>query len=141
MGFPLLAVGVVGGALIARGIATLIKKLTNKSAPVVNTSALTLKQQEKEAEAYLAAKKADAAKEAAAAKAAATKAKAATTTATAAKASSTTVDSPQVAYDKYLAAYKQYMAATQKGDATAAKKAYSEYKLYLGMYDSLTKQK
>ncbi|GAB4281006.1 MAG: hypothetical protein Kow0029_25910 [Candidatus Rifleibacteriota bacterium] len=134
MGFPMLAVGVIGGGLIARLAVKAAGKLFGKKTPMIAESQIN--------------------PEAAAAESAAcasfldklnkdndAPATAAVTTKPAAPAatSQTTVKDSQAAYEKYTAAYKRYMEATQKGDAAMAQTAYKEYKEYLGLYNSFIK--
>ncbi|RCK80916.1 MAG: hypothetical protein OZSIB_2804 [Candidatus Ozemobacter sibiricus] len=124
MGFPLLAAGVVGGALVARFgaqmISKLFQKVTGKPAPVVD-----LKAQDAKAQAFIDQLTKPA--PAAAAPAPAPVAKAI---------EPDRVDPSQGAYEKYLAAYKAYMTATQNGNAAEAQKAYAEYKKYLDLYNA-----
>ncbi|MEW6710575.1 MAG: hypothetical protein AB1403_12190 [Candidatus Riflebacteria bacterium] len=136
MGFPMLAVGVIGGGLIARLAVNAASKLFGKKTPMITESQVN--------------------PDAAAAESAAAAAwldqlnkKNDTTVAAPAKVetpkkadpvqSSPQVKDSQTAYDKYTAAYKNYMAATQKGDAKLAQAAYAEYKQYLGLYNSYIK--
>ncbi|NLI76258.1 MAG: hypothetical protein GX442_07440 [Candidatus Riflebacteria bacterium] len=125
MGLPLLAAGVVGGALIARFGAQLIgklfKKVTGKPAPVVD-----LKAQDAKAQEFI--NQLSKGTPAAASPAPATPTKQAV--------EPSKTDATQGAYEKYLAAYKAYMAATQSGNAAAAQKAYAEYKTNLDLYNA-----
>ncbi len=124
MGFPLLAAGVVGGALVARFGAQLIgklfKKVTGKPAPYVD-----LKAQDAKAQEFINQLTQPSPTPAAA------------TPAPAAKAiEPDKADPSQGAYEKYLAAYKAYMNATQNGNAAEAQKAYAEYKKNLDLYNA-----
>ena len=134
MGFPMLAVGVIGGGLIARLAVKGIQKLFGKKT-------ITMKQS-------------DIDPAAAAAESAATadfiaKLNADNDPAPVVKAEKATTAAPivanpeikdsQTAYSKYLAAYKSYMEATQKGNAALAKTAYTEYKTNLDLYNALIK--
>lgn len=138
MGFPMLAVGVIGGGLIARLAVKGVSKLFGKKQVLLKQGDIdpaAAARDNNEAADFMAkmtgtstvpitssasvAKKADVA---------------AAPKITAAKA----VDS-QTAYSSYLAAYKQYMEATQKGNAALAKTAYADYKTNLDLYNSLIK--
>jgi hypothetical protein len=135
MGFPMLAVGAIGGGLIARMAVSAAKKLFGKKTPMIaNTqidpnaaakenaaAASFLDQLNKKDETPTAALAPEPPK-----------------TAEPVKPSKEVKDS-QTAYDKYTAAYKNYMTATQKGDAALAQAAYKEYKQYLGLYNSYIK--
>jgi hypothetical protein len=140
MGFPMLAVGVIGGGLIARLAVTAISKLFGKKEVMLKQSdidpAAAAKEQAEAAD--FMAKMTGTSTVPVASPASGSK----TTSAAAAPQITTpkVVDS-QTAYSNYLAAYKQYMDATQKGNAAAAQKAYSEYKKNLDLYNSLIKGK
>ncbi len=134
MGFPMLAVGVIGGGLIARLAVTAAQKLFGKKT-------VTLKQGDIDPAAAAAESAATAdfiaklnAKEEPAPVVKKEEPKAAAPAAT-----TPTVKDSQTAYNNYLAAYKQYMEATQKGDATLAQTAYKEYKANLDLYNTLIK--
>ncbi len=130
-GFPMIAVGVVGGALLARGIAWLWKKLTGKAkTPEV---AVTVTEQDNKAQAFINSLSSSSTTTATPAPAA--------TTAKPATPAPTPTNNGQDAYNKYLDAYKAYMAATSKGDAAAAQASYAEYKKYLAEYNATLKGK
>ena len=130
MGFPLLAVGVIGGALIGRGIAKLFSKITGKAPQAISSAELA--QEETNAEAFIAHVNAKSAIDAA---------PVAVTTAAVVAPQAEPQDPAKDAYAKYLAAYKTYMAATQEGDSKAAQASYAEYKKYLDQYNVLLKSK
>jgi len=124
MGLPLLAAGVVGGALIGRFGAQLIgklfKKVTGNSAPVVNMA-----EQDKKAQEFInqlsQGNSPAPATNPAPAKPAVEPSQA---------------DPSQGAYERYLAAYKSYMTASQSGNSAEAQKAYAEYKKNLDLYNA-----
>ena len=133
MGFPVLAAGVLGGALLGRGLVALYKKITGKSSVTVSapSSSAEMATQETNAQAfldYLQNKRA----------AAAAPASSGASTGGAVSSSGPSA-SAQDAYNKYMAAYDAYMEATKKGDATAAQNAYREYKTYLDLYNASVK--
>lgn len=135
MGFPMLAVGVIGGGLIARLAVTAAKKLFGKKTPMIAEAKVNPEAAAAESAACASfLDKLNKDKEtapAAAAKAPAVKA--------ASTSESSEVKDSQTAYNSYTAAYKNYMAATQKGDAALAQSAYAEYKKHLGLYNSFIK--
>lgn len=135
MGFPMLAVGVIGGGLIARLAVTTFKKLFGNKTVTMKQSDIdpAAAQAESAATADFLAKlnaKSEPAAVAVKTDVAKTTAPAVTTPA---------VKDSQTAYNKYLAAYKSYMDATQKGDAALAKTAYTDYKSNLDLYNALIK--
>lgn len=135
MGFPMLAVGVIGGGLIARLAVKAVSKLFGNKTPMVMETQVNPEASAKENAAMASwldqlNKKNDT--------------PAAPAVVEAPKAAEPVQASPEVkdsqtAYDKYTAAYKNYMTATQKGDAALAQAAYAEYKQYLGLYNSYIK--
>jgi len=125
-GIPLLAAGIIGGALVARGIASLITKLTKKAIPCVNTPAANPEMDKKCAE-FIAGMNARQASSVPAAS---------SITSSSQAAPAASGSNVQNAYNRYLAAYKAYMAATQKGDAAAAKSAFAEYQKALADYQA-----
>ena len=136
MGFPMLAVGVIGGGLIARLAATGISKLFGKKTPMVMESQVNSDAAAKESAAAAAwldqlNKKSD--------QSVAAPAKTETVKKAEPVQSTPEVKDSQAAYDRYTAAYKNYMTATQKGDATLAQSAYADYKKYLALYNSYIK--
>ena len=134
MGFPMLAVGVLGGGLAARLAVTAAKKLFGNKTVTLKQSAIdpSAAAAESAATAAFIAKLNAGNESAAEAKKEEPKTAAPVTSAPAVKDS-------QTAYNNYLAAYKTYMEATQKGDANAAKAAYTDYKTNLDLYNSLIK--
>ncbi len=133
MGFPMLAVGVIGGGLIARLAVKAASKLFGKKQVLLQQSAIDPKAAaaEKSAiEAYFGKLNNKKTTSAAAAPEAPTPAS---------STSGAKVDNSQAAYNNYVAAYKNYMDATQKGNAALAQKSYAEYKKNLDLYNSLLK--
>lgn len=132
MGFPMLAVGVIGGGLLARLAAVGIKKLFGKKPVLIKQADIdpaAAAAESAAAGAFFANmnKKAEPAvvKPEPVAKADTSK--------------SFNVTDSQSAYTSYVAAYKNYMEATQKGNATLAQQSYTEYKKNLDLYNSLIK--
>jgi hypothetical protein len=138
MGFPMLAVGVIGGGLIARLAVTAISKLFGKKQVLIKQGDIdpAAAAKENSAAADFMAKMTGTSTVPVATAPKATK----TTSAAAAPAvkAPAVVDS-QAAYSNYLAAYKQYMSATQTGNAALAKSSYADYKKNLDLYNSLIK--
>jgi len=130
MGAPMLAIGIIGGGLIARAIAALIKKVTGKSAIMVNKENLeSVKIQLERSQSIIERRfSGSAVSEAAAAVESTTQA-----------AGAAVVKTSQQVYDQYLDAYRAYMDATQKGDAAAAKSSYTDYQKYLAEYNQMLK--
>jgi len=129
MGMPMLAVGIIGGALIARVAASLISKITGKSTKLVNKENVTI--QEERSKSIIERRFATGA---------VGEAPASIQT----KAQAAVVQAPektsQEVYDMYLDAYRAYMEATQKGDAAAAKTSYEGYQKYLAQYNQMLKE-
>ena len=127
MGFPMLAIGVLGGGLISRllvkGVSALVKKVSGGKSIFLKKSDLDQEaavKEDAEVKAYIesleAVRKSD------------------TKTDTGSK-----IDS-QTAYNNYMKAYEDYVAATQKGDAKAAKAAYETYTTNMNLYQSLLRE-
>ncbi|MGM0600838.1 MAG: hypothetical protein ACQETH_13590 [Candidatus Rifleibacteriota bacterium] len=134
MGFPMLAVGVIGGGLIARLAAKGISKLFGKKTPVIPETKINPEAAAKENAAvadFIGKMNDDKKASAPAVKEQPKPAKP--------KVTSKEVKDSQTAYEKYTKAYKNYMTATQKGDAAMAQSAYKEYKKYLSLYNSFIK--
>lgn len=137
MGFPMLAVGVIGGGLIARLAVTAIGKLFGKKTPMVMETQVNPEAAAKENAAMAAwLDQLNSKKDAETPAPVVTeKPKPA-----APVQSVPEVKDSQTAYDHYTAAYKNYMVATQKGDAALAQTAYAEYKKYLALYNTFIKE-
>lgn len=136
MGFPMLAVGAIGGGLIARMAVKAAGKLFGKKTPMVANTQIDPAAAQKEnaaAAAFLDSMNKNKESASVSAKAPEEPAKSEPV-----KSSSEVKDS-QMAYERYTAAYKNYMDATQKGDAALAQSAYKEYKEYLGLYNAFVK--
>lgn len=133
MGFPMMAVGIIGGGLLARLATSAISKIFGKKPLVIKKSQLD--------------PKAAAAENAAAANFIAGMNKETSTTVAAPVVTapapvapvSNEIKDSQTAYERYVAAYKSYMEASQKGDAKMAQAAYGEYRQYLDLYNALIK--
>jgi len=129
----MLAVGVIGGGLIARLAVKGIQKLFGKKDISIKQSAI-----DPAAAAAESAATADFIAKLNAGNSTATPAVVEKKAPPAAPVAVTVKDS-QTAYNNYLAAYQAYMAATQKGDAATAKTAYADYKTNLDLYNALIK--
>lgn len=135
MGFPMLAVGVIGGGLIARLAVKAVSKLFGKKPVIMKQSDIDPSAAAAEsavaADFFAKLNKDDKKEEPVAVK---------TESAAAAPAKSApAVSDSQTAYNNYVAAYKSYMEATQKGNAALAKQSYADYKTNLDMYNALIK--
>ncbi len=128
-GLPLLGIGIVGGALIGRGLVwacSKIKSLFTKKQP--STA--------EQAEGYL--------KELTGGGIPPLPPPPPTTAAPVTPATPKPAAPPmdaQEAYKKYMAAFKVYMDATSKGDSAAAQAAYADYQKYMGLYQEAMKAK
>ena len=126
MGFPMLAIGVLGGGLVSRllvkGVSALIKKVTGGGSIIIKKSDVD--------SAAAAAENAEIA--------AYMQKRAAEEQAKVAQPAAEAVDS-QTAYNNYIAAYEKYVACTQNGDAKGAKAAYEDYSKNMSLYQSLLK--
>lgn len=124
MGFPMLAVGVVGGGLLARLVTKGVQKLFGRRKPIsVTNTALSNECAAVENAAvteYLTNlhKKNELPEDPV-------------------SVAGSAVQDSQTAYNLYTKAYQEYAQATQRGDAEAAKKAYAEYKTNLDLYSVL----
>ena len=139
MGFPMLAIGVVGGGLIARllvkGVGAIINKITGGSTALIKKGDIdpdAAQQENAEVVSFIQSLQEDN-----------------TTTTTAVKeevkpaketSSSYEVKDSQTAYNNYIAAYQDYVNCTQKGDVQGAKKAQDVYVKNMELYQSLLKQ-
>ncbi|MBF0501625.1 MAG: hypothetical protein HQM09_15910 [Candidatus Riflebacteria bacterium] len=133
MGAPVLAVGVIGGALIGRSVAALIKKITGKSSPMVSVKAVPQSKVDDAKSQDFINHLLPASKAPVAAPVAATPTPAPVAVAPAA------ADIGQDSYNRYLSSYKAYIEASQNGDAAAAQKCFSEYQKNLAAYQASKK--
>ncbi len=128
MGFPMLAIGILGGGIVSRllvkGVSALVNKITSKKDSKDSSS--NYESDGSEIDYYLSTinNKYDKAK--------ADLEPTSTTT-------SNIIQDSQTAYSKYIAAYDKYISCAQKGDQTGAKAAYQDYKTNLELYQSLLK--
>lgn len=129
MGMPMLAIGIIGGGLIARAVAALLKKVTGKSTILVNKKSLEV--QEERSRSIIERRLAETSTPATTPKVQSAPA--------AAKVEPAQLTSEQV-YDQYLSAYRAYMEATQNGDSKAAQQSYTDYQKYLALYNQMLKQ-
>ena len=122
MGFPMLAIGVVGGGLIARLVTKGVSALFGKGKNITITKGEIDEEAAKEEQAaiddylnnLIAENEAIANGEVAGAP-----------------------ENSQEAYEKYTAAYAEYTAAVSRGDTAAAQKAMTDYKTYFKQYSQL----
>ncbi|MFZ2960215.1 MAG: hypothetical protein WA705_25315 [Candidatus Ozemobacteraceae bacterium] len=125
MGAPMLAVGVIGGALLGRGIAALFKKITGNDTTLV---AVADDGKTQDFINHILPTNAAAAVVPEATPAPVTVTPVAT-------------DPSQDSYNRYLTAYKAYLEASQNGDSAAAQKCFGDYQKYLAEYQASTKKK
>ncbi len=125
MGFPMLAIGVLGGGLVSRllvkGVSALIKKVTGGGSIIIKKSdvdSAAAAAEDAEMAAYMQKRAAEEQQKVAQ--------------------PTEAVDS-QTAYNNYIAAYEKYVACTQNGDAKGAKAAYEDYSKNMSLYQSLLK--
>lgn len=134
MGFPMMAVGIIGGGLLGRLATSLVSRLFGNKNPVlvsdtqINQAAAA--QQDAAMRDFLSGLGGPTSSASALAASAPTAPAVPAGTAAG-------VTSSQVAYDKYVAAYKLYMDATTQGNPALAQQAYGEYRKYLDLYNSL----
>ena len=124
MGFPMLAIGILGGGLVSRllvkGVSALVNKITGGGSIIIKKSDIDKKAaaaEDAEIAAYMEQRAAEQTK---------------------VSQPETTIDS-QTAYNNYIAAYEKYVTCTQNGDAKGAKAAYEEYSTNMSLYQSLLK--
>lgn len=137
MGFPMLAVGVLGGGLVSRllvkGVSTLVSKITGGKTLTVSKSDIdeeAARAESAELTSFIQSLQEDDSNIAAT-----TVTKTETTT----KNTTYEVKDSQTAYDNYIAAYEQYCNCAQNGDTEGAKKAYETYSTNMKLYQSLLK--
>lgn len=139
MGFPMLAVGVLGGGLVSRllvkGVGALVEKITGSSTLTVSKSDIdedAARRESEELASYIESLQADTAM---------SKPVATTSSETKAKVENTSADikDSQAAYQNYIAAYQRYMDCTQKGDQKGAQAAYEQYRTNMAIYQQLLK--
>lgn len=128
-GLPLLLAGVVGGALLGRGLFTLIKRLTGRAPGLVKITGVN-KAEAKQSQEFMNYLAHSSGTNPAAAPAAAVPA------ITQSVQEAPAASGGQDAYNKYLASYRAYMDATQKGNSELAKKAFVDYQKNLTAYQA-----
>ena len=138
MGFPMLAIGVLGGGLVSRllvkGVGALIDRITNGKTITVSKSDIdeaAAKEESDAVAAFINGLQDD-------------DTRVTTTTVkqdTPKVEEKKTVDikDSQVAYDAYTAAYQRYVNCAQKGDTEGAKAAMEEYRTNISLYQALLK--
>lgn len=127
MGFPILAAGVMGGAILGRVVTKVVKNLFHKTTGKKN-HIVRLKVQDVKAQDFINQLTKDNTN---------TKSQAANqSTNQANNNTSANVDLSQVAYEKYINAYKAYISTLQKGNSSEVQKAYAEYKKCLDEYNA-----
>ena len=124
MGFPMLAIGVLGGGLVSRllvkGVSALVKKISGGKSFIIKKSDIdedAVAAEEAEISAYIRKVEANSANQ---------------------TVKPTQIDS-QTAYNNYIEAYDRYVTCTQNGDAKGAKAAYEDYSTNMKLYQSLIK--
>ncbi len=132
MGFPMLAVGVLGGGIVSRllvkGVSALVKKITGgKDVTVTKAEIDEVAAQEEAARinAFLDSLE--------------SRAKASDSE-TANTGSAPVIQDSESAYNNYVAAYEQYVNCVNNGDAEGAKAAYESYRKNMDLYQSLLKE-
>jgi hypothetical protein len=137
MGFPMLAVGIIGGGLVGKlvtkGVSSLFGKGKNFTIAKSDVDQAAAAKEAQEIEAYLAASLNNYQ----------SKNKATTSNTvletTASSSSGEPVNSQQ-AYELYTAAYKEYTTAAQEGNKAKAEKALESYRIYFKTYNNLLDQ-
>lgn len=139
MGFPMLAIGIIGGGLVSRllvkGISALIKKITGGSTALIKKGDIdpdAAQQESAEVTSFIESLNASNETTTATVKEEAKPAKEVS--------SSYEIKDSQTAYNNYIAAYQEYISCTQKGDVEGAKKANEVYTKNMELYQSLLKQ-
>ncbi|MDD3000784.1 MAG: hypothetical protein PHF29_03440 [Candidatus Riflebacteria bacterium] len=135
MGFPMLAIGVIGGGLLGRlitkGVTALLGKGKNIVVAKSDMDPAAAAKESKEIENYIASLNAASSKSSPAAKSTYVNVE---TTSTAVPTNS------EEAYRRYSAAYKEYTEAAQQGDSAKAKAALESYRKYFELYSALLNQ-
>ncbi len=138
MGFPMLAIGVVGGGLVSRllvkGVSALVKKITGSSNLLITSGDIdenAAKAENDAMAAYLASLQKD--------EPVVSTQTVEEETATKTTSSTSEAKDSQTAYNNYTKAYEEYISCTQKGDVEGSKKAYESYRTNLTLYQSLLK--
>ena len=126
MGFPMLAIGVIGGGLVSRllvkGVSALINKISGGKSLIVKKSDINEEAaaaENAEIAAYIRKMEAD--------------------ESTNKKTVQPSQIDSQTAYNNYVAAYDKYVECTQKGDVKGAQAAYQDYSENMKLYQSLLK--
>ena len=116
MGFPMLAIGIVGGGLISRllvkGVSALINKIKGSATSTGKAESVIT---EEDANSFSEVVKETPKEE-----------------------SSSSIDS-QTAYNNYIEAYEEYVKCAQSGDTKGAKAAYERYSTNQELYQALLK--
>lgn len=137
MGFPMLAIGVIGGGLLGRLITKGVTALFGKGKNIVvaksDMDPAAAAKESQEIGDYLAALNASNAKSSPAAKS--TYVNVETTSSP-----NAVPTNSEEAYQRYSAAYKEYTEAAQQGDSTKAKAALESYRKYFELYSALLNQ-
>ena len=140
MGFPMLAIGIVGGGLVSRlvvkGVSALVKKITGGSTALIKKGDVDPEAaQEESAEivSFIESLQAENETKTVAVKEETKPTKEVSN-------SSYEVKDSQTAYNNYIAAYQEYINCTQKGDMAGAKKANEVYTKNMELYQSLLKK-
>lgn len=124
MGFPMLAIGILGGGLVSRllvkGVSALVKKVTGGKSLLIKKSDVVTEEALEE-NAKIAAYVNSLEKNTPAA-------------------DPNKVEDSQTAYNNYLEAYEKYVECTQKGDQKGAQAAFESYRTNMSLYQALIKE-
>lgn len=135
MGFPMLAIGVIGGGLLSRlvtkGITSLFGKGKNLVVAKKDLDPAAAAKESEEVGNYINSLGATSAKSSPAAE---------TTYVNVETTSATVPANSEEAYKRYSAAYKEYTEAAQQGNSTKAKAALESYRYYFQLYTALLNQ-
>ena len=138
MGFPMLAVGVLGGGLVSRllvkGVSALVEKITGSSTLAVGAAEINEEAAKAESEAVMSFIQSMQSEEETVSVATPK-----TTVTTPVVEKRADVKDSQTAYNNYIEAYQKYVQCAQNGDAEGAKAAYEVYRSNLSLYQTLLK--
>lgn len=138
MGFPMLAIGIVGGGVVSRllvkGVGALIDRITNGKTITVSKSDVdeaAAKEESDAVAAFINGLQDDDTTVTTTVKKETPKVEE--------KNTSSSIKDSQAAYNTYTAAYQKYVDCAQKGDAEGAKAAMEEYRTNIKLYQALLK--
>lgn len=138
MGFPMLAIGVIGGGIVSRllvkGVNALIAKINNGKSVLVGKSEIDEAAAKADNDAVVSFIEGLHNDEEPTVTTTTTK-----TTAKVEETKKSDVKDSQAAYEAYTAAYQKYVNCAQKGDTEGAKVAMEEYRNNVSLYQALLK--